>query len=101
MTERMPDRERIEAHLSRAQRDALWEGCRDLGIAPEDWPYVPALARVAEAWATAKVYRAAREDGETKEGARIVAELRTGVPAKTIGSRLYLWSEHASAGRTS
>lgn len=83
------DRDRIEAHLSDAQLEALAESCADLGHAVEDWPDVPVLRTWAVHVAGARCVREIMfEYGVGQTAAIARAEVRLGLGERSLESAL-------------
>ena len=83
------NREAIEEALTAADIAALRSQCVALGIPPDRWDRVPALAVV---WATLAVLRSAARIEETtgasSESALIESSVRLGVSYDTMRSRI-------------
>lgn len=79
----------LESVLSPAERAAVHGQAAALGIPPERWSRVPALARVWECIAAVRLAERIREaNGAGEKRALLLATSRLGLSADTVQSRL-------------
>jgi hypothetical protein len=86
------DRLRIESELPPDVLLALREVCRLLGVRPDRWHLVPAVARCFETAAVAALAeRVQAEEGKSWKDSVDAATIQLGLNCDTVLSRLYRW----------